>query len=63
MCVDYCQQLNLKMQRDAYPLPQIESLDVAGGAKHFSTIDLVSAYNQVMLTLEIDTKLNAMWPG
>ena len=47
MCVDY-RQLNLKTRRDAYPLSRIEeSLDVLGGAKYFSTIDLASAYNQV----------------
>ena len=47
MCVDY-RQLNSKVKRDAYPLPRIdESLDVLGGAKYFSTIDLASAYNQV----------------
>ena len=47
MCVDY-RQLNAKVKRDAYPLPRIdESLDVLGGAKYFSTIDLASAYNQV----------------
>ena len=47
MCVDY-RQLNAKVKRDAYPLPRIdESLDVLGGAKSFSTIDLASAYNQV----------------
>jgi hypothetical protein len=39
-CVDYC-QLNVKVKRDAYPLPKIkESLDVLRGAKYFSTIDL-----------------------
>ena len=47
MCVDY-RQLNAKVKRDAYPLPRIdESLDILGGAKYFSTIDLASAYNQV----------------
>lgn len=47
LCVDY-RQLNTKTRRDAYPLPRIdESLDALGGAKHFSTIDLASAYNQV----------------
>lgn len=47
MCVDY-RQLNAKVKRDAFPLPRIEeSLDVLGGARLFSTIDLASAYNQV----------------
>ena len=47
LCVDY-RQLNAKTRRDAFPLPRIdESLDALGGAKHFSTIDLASAYNQV----------------
>ena len=47
MCGDY-RQLNAKVKRDAFPLPRIEeSLDVLGGAKMFSTIDLASAYNQV----------------
>ena len=45
--MDY-RQLNAKVKRDAYPLPRIdESLDILGGAKYFSTIDLASAYNQV----------------
>jgi len=47
MCMDYC-LLNAKARRDAYPLPRIdEILDVLGGAKYFSTMDLASAYNQV----------------
>ena len=47
LCVDY-RLLNAKCRRDQYPLPRIEeSLDVLGGAKYFSTIDLASAYNQV----------------
>ena len=47
MCLDY-RQLNVKVKRDSYPLPRIdESLDVLGGAKYFSTMDLASAYNQV----------------
>ena len=52
MCVDY-RQLNAKVKQDAYPLPRIdESLDVLGGAKLFSTIDLASAYNQVEVAPE-----------
>ena len=47
MCVDY-RQLNTKVKRDLYPLPRIdESLDVLGGAKYFSYMNLASAYNQV----------------
>jgi len=46
MCVDY-RLLNAKARRDDYPLPRIdESLDVLGGAKYFSTMDLASAHNQ-----------------
>ena len=51
MCVDYCQlpaSTTAKVMLDAYPLPRIdESLDILGGAKYFSTIDLASVYNQV----------------
>ena len=39
MCVD-CYLLNTKARID-------ESLDVLGGAKYFSTMDLASAYNQL----------------
>ena len=47
LCVDY-RLLNTKCRNDRFPLPRIEeSLDVLGGAQHFSTIDLASAYNQV----------------
>ncbi len=47
LCVDY-QQLNQKTRRDAFPLPHIEeTLDALSGAQWFSTVDLVSGYNQV----------------
>lgn len=47
MCVDY-RQLNSKTCKDAFPLPRIEeSLDALTGARWFSTMDLVSGYNQV----------------
>jgi transposase InsO family protein len=47
MCVDY-RRLNAKVKRDCFPLPRIEeSLEALRGATLFSTMDLVSAYNQV----------------
>lgn len=45
--MDY-RQLNQKTCKDAFPLPRIEeSLDALSGANWFSTLDLVSGYNQV----------------
>lgn len=47
LCVGYW-FLNSKTRKDAFPLPCIkESLDALSGARWFSTIDLVSGYNQV----------------
>ncbi|GBG77099.1 hypothetical protein CBR_g23424 [Chara braunii] len=47
MCIDYC-GLNRITQKNAYPLPHIDDLlDVAGGCKVFSKIDLKSGYHQI----------------
>lgn len=48
--MDY-RQLNLKTRKDAFLLPRIvETLDSLTGACWFSTMDLVSGYNQVPVT-------------
>ncbi|KAL2098372.1 hypothetical protein ACEWY4_007579 [Coilia grayii] len=49
LCVDY-RQLNVRTRKDAFPLPRIEeSLDALSGASLFSTLDLASGYNQVLV--------------
>lgn len=50
MCVDY-HQLHSKTRKDAFPLPFIEeSLDALSGAEWFTTMDLASGYNQILVT-------------
>ena len=51
MCVDF-RELNKVTKGDAYPLPRIkEMLNLFGGAKYFSMIDLASRYWQVPMEL------------
>ncbi|GBG76165.1 hypothetical protein CBR_g21914 [Chara braunii] len=47
MCIDY-RGLNRIIRKNAYPLPRIDDLlDVVGGCKVFSKIDLKSGYHQI----------------
>ncbi|KAJ1174895.1 hypothetical protein NDU88_000186 [Pleurodeles waltl] len=49
LCVDL-RALNREVVVDRFPLPNIEEIvSTIGGAKHFSTLDLTSAYHQVEL--------------
>jgi len=48
-CVDY-RKLNLLTQKDAYPLPRIDTcLDTLSGSVWFSTFDLRSGFHQVRM--------------
>ena len=43
-CVDY-RKVNAVSEFDAYPLPRIdETLEALGGARSFTTLDLLSGY-------------------
>ena len=49
MCVDY-RALNKITTKNAYPLPRVDDLiDKLTGAKFFSSLDLLSGYNQLRL--------------
>ncbi len=55
-CVDY-RKVNAVTEFDAYPLPRIdETLEALGGARFFTTLDLLSGYWQVGLTPEARLK-------
>jgi len=64
--VDY-RRLNSVTIQDTYPLPRIdESLDALSGSKYFSTLDLLSGYWQVPLSLDAQDKAafisrNRLW--
>ena len=55
-CVDY-RNVNAVIEFDAYLLPKIdETLEALGGARFFTTLDLLSGYWQVGLTPEAQLK-------
>ena len=62
LVVDF-RRLNLKIKNIQYPLPHLESsLQLLGGRKCFSTLDLVSGYHQIPLR-ECDAEKTAFTTG
>ena len=59
MVIDYSDTINMFTQLDAYPMPNIAKMvnDISK-YKHFSTLDLKSAYHQVPIKEE-DKKYTA----
>ena len=54
--IDYC-KLNNVTKKDSYPLPRIDNaLNVLGGAKYLSAMDLISLYWQIDLPPEDQEK-------
>ena len=55
-CIDY-RQLNQKSCHDAYPVPRVDdALRCLRGARWFSTLDLASAYWQILMDSESSRK-------
>ena len=53
ICGDYKVTVNLAAKTDSYPIPRIEDLFASlSGGKNFSKVDLVSAYQQIVLDEE-----------
>ncbi|MHB1865757.1 MAG: reverse transcriptase/ribonuclease H family protein, partial [Candidatus Saccharimonadales bacterium] len=51
-CVDY-RKLNEVTKKDVYPLPHIhDTLDSLGGARYFTTLDMITGYWQVEISEE-----------
>ena len=61
-CIDY-RKLNERTKKDAYPLPRIDdALEALSGAAAFCTLDLFSAYHQLLVDPE-DRPKTAFSPG
>ena len=62
VCGDY-QKLNAITERDAYPMPNANSLyAVLHGKKFFTTIDLVRGYNQIPMDADSIAKTAVITP-
>lgn len=56
MCVDY-RAVNLKIMKDAYPLPKVDDLlDALGASQLFLTIDIARSYFQVAMVPKYQEK-------
>jgi hypothetical protein len=62
MCIDFT-YLNKACPKDDFPLPRIDSLDVAASSELMSLLDCYSGYHQIWMKKEDESKTSFITPS